>query len=234
MHNNISFESKLDALWIFIPDSITQNSSSSIETIISEHFSSQVGRVVFDFSKVNNIYSTGLGLLIRIRKFVHEKGGVLCIVNISQRLIAMFLTMNLDKVFLLYATDVEYEISQNDVWMSRRAELSMDFLFVAQLEGESYRLNISGQMVTGQDLSALVNLLLIPTVRTYIIDLSSLDLVDSFGVAEFIKVVSRICASGANCKIYGASNLVYEAILLFEVNSKIEFYKDEKSAVGHF
>lgn len=112
----LSIASKAGDLWINIPDSIKLEDSKTVESAIINNCNGKLTHVILDFSIVNNLYSSGLGLIVRIRKFVQGRGGVLVIVNVSGRILEILKALNLDRIIPIYLTDVEYKINHKDVW----------------------------------------------------------------------------------------------------------------------
>ena len=56
-------------------------------------------RLIVNFSKVNHIDSSGLGILVEILKRVKAYGGSLKLTNLSPMIKSMFEIMKLDKIF---------------------------------------------------------------------------------------------------------------------------------------
>lgn len=227
----LSISIRSGRLWIVLPDSITIDNCNHIEKEILSNFDGKVGQVVIDISRVNSLYSSGLGLMIRLRKFVQNQGGDLCIVNISKRLHEMLIALNLDRVFPIYSTDVEYEISQEDTWKNLKKSLGIGFLLVSQIEDDLYRINLSGEMVKAQDLSSCGRFVPNSQIAVYVFDLSSLEHIDTYGAAQFKDLLIRIIESGGECRAFGAQDLLIDVLNLLELSSYLTFYKDEKSAL---
>ena len=144
----------------------------------------------------------------------------------------MLNALNLDKVFPIYKTDVEYEISQDDLWKKKYNEHNQ-FLFVSQLENNMYRINISGEMVASQDLSACIEFTPLESVNIFVLDLSSLELVDSSGVAILKKLLLKIGGNNKLCLAFGANQLIRDAlVVLLDASGFLTFYDDEKSALN--
>jgi anti-sigma B factor antagonist len=61
-------------------------------------------RMVIDFSKVDYLSSSVLGLLIRLNNTIRERGGSMCFCNISRRIFGIFKITRLDKVFSVFET----------------------------------------------------------------------------------------------------------------------------------
>jgi anti-anti-sigma regulatory factor len=173
------------------------------------------------------VYSSGLGLMIRIRRFVTDRGGTLSLVNVSESIYDMFIALNINKVFNIYATDVEFEISQ-DNFVDNNA--SIGFLFVPKKEADCYHINISGEMTDKFDLSPCQEMLPATDVTRYIFDLSSLEIVDSVGADALLKLTERIKNSGGDCRAFGASEMKREMLTILGADRFLTFYKDERSA----
>ncbi len=59
-------------------------------------------RMVVDFSKVEYLSSSVLGLLIRVNNIIKDRGGSMCLCNISSRIFGIFKITRLDKVFRVF------------------------------------------------------------------------------------------------------------------------------------
>jgi anti-anti-sigma factor len=229
--NKMKVENRHGFLWVVLPDSINMNDCREIESAIEKNLNGKEYRVVLDLSETVNVFSSCLGLMIRIRKVVHEKNGVVCLVNVSERIRNLFFTINLDKVFPVYATDTEFEISQSDVWNRRNLERGPGFIFVSQCEGGVCRINISGELTNNRKTDDCANFNLVPDIKEYIIDLSGLEMIDSYGSAVFGNLIRKINASGGRCRVFGADELIAETIHLLGANCGTEFFSDEQAAV---
>ncbi len=63
-------------------------------------------KLVLDFSKVQFLSSAMLGLLIRIKKIVEDKGGQLRLAGINPKIMGVFKITRLDKVFTIVEDSV--------------------------------------------------------------------------------------------------------------------------------
>ncbi len=59
-------------------------------------------KMVVDFSKVEYLSSSVLGLLIRLNNTIKDQGGYMSLCNISSRIFGIFKITRLDKVFSLF------------------------------------------------------------------------------------------------------------------------------------
>jgi anti-anti-sigma factor len=227
---SLSVEHKMGCLWITLPDAISMYNSRELEKSISGNLDDG-GIVVLDFSRTRNLFSSGLGLIIRIRKSVSENNGILNLVNVNEKLRDMFTALNLNKVLTIYATDVEFEISRNDLWQKHVADNSLGFLFVAQIENNIFRINISGEMVKGAKLDLCDKFLPSPNVSIYIMDLSNLELIDELGVAMLFSITGKIKHINGQCRIFGAEEWIQEEIQALGSAEFLSFFDDEKAAI---
>lgn len=121
-NKKVKIEQRTGCLWITFPQTIDVQDYVKIEDEIKRNLSTSSKQVVFDFSKVQAIYSSGLGILVRTRQRVADAGGNVYIVNIARHLIDLFISLNLDRVFAIFATEVEFEISIEEIWRQRLTE----------------------------------------------------------------------------------------------------------------
>ena len=229
--NGTMIEKKYGDLWVILPDAITMYNSCEIEALVRRNLTDQTKRVVLNLEKTVNLFSSGLGLMIRLKKEITAKGGTLSLVNVSRSIRDLFEGFNLEKVFSIFTTDIEFEISHEDIWDQRSMELKMGFIFVAQIENGIYHINISGEMIVQHDMTECERFRLSPEIQVYIFDLSSLEILDAHGLAVFNELTYKVCAAGAQCRCFGASDMVRETLGLFGTDRFVTFYPDEKSAI---
>jgi anti-anti-sigma factor len=100
-------ENKHGCLWIVLPDSIDMDSCNAIEERILPLLEDSEGRVALDFSRTTAIYSSGLGLVVRMQSRIHDHGGTLHLVNLSDRMVEALANVGLDKVMSIHKTEDE-------------------------------------------------------------------------------------------------------------------------------
>lgn len=76
-----------------------QNLEATMTPLIEEN---DPLKMVVDFSKVDYLSSSVLGLLIRLNNTIKERGGNMCLCNISSRIFGIFKITRLDKVFSVF------------------------------------------------------------------------------------------------------------------------------------
>ena len=228
--NELNIEERANYLWITLPDAITMYDNKEIEQKIGERLRDRKDHVVLDFSYTRAVYSSGLGLMIRIRRFVTERGGTLSLVNVSERLYDMFRALNIEKVFPIYTTDVEFEISQDDFSVSHHSDTAGKFLFVTKIESGACRIHLSGEMSSEHDLSDCGSMKPSPEILLYLFDFSGLESIDETGAEILLELTRRIIAGGGVCRAYGIHEMTHEMLTLFGADAHFTFFIDEQSA----
>ncbi len=228
--DELTIEERSGHLWITLPDAITMYDNKAIEQKIGMRLRDRKDHVVLDFSHTRAVYSSGLGLMIRIRRFVTDRGGAVSLVNVSESVYDMFTTLNIDKVFHIFATDVEFEISQDDFIEKKDTGGKLGFLFVAKIEQGVYHIHISGEMTSAFDLSPCRAFQLSTEVKLYLFDFSGLDAVDSTGGDALFDLTKKIVALGGVCRAFGAPEMIVETLTILGVDRHLTFFADEKSA----
>ena len=188
-------------------------------------------RLVLDLVDSGELYSSGLGFLIRIRKLVVELHGAVFIVNVNRKLRELLVSLNLDRVFRMYATDVEFELDNEDVWLPRFAGMDRNFLFVSQIESGLGRAIMSGLLNHSADLNGLRTMACPRDVNYCIFDLTGVCMMDSFGISELLTAFRRLGDSGCRVALFGANSTVSGLFSLFPPSDNVHFYSSEKDAL---
>ncbi|MBN2036948.1 MAG: STAS domain-containing protein [Chitinispirillaceae bacterium] len=230
--NRLVFENRLGYLWVLMPESITVQDYTAIEDEIVRKLSGKADRVVIDFSHVRALYSSGLGILIRLQKKVNQGGGVMALVNVAKKIVDLLTSLHLDKILPMYHTDVEFEISHDELWKQKLSERKVDFLFIAQVEKNIYRITLSGEMISSHDMSACRQFLPDPKVQIFIFDISSLSAMDSNGAGVFMNMLDRIVKKQGTCRTFGANRAVKQVLQFLGAEQYLAFYNSEQEALA--
>jgi anti-anti-sigma factor len=227
----IRVENKSGYIWVFMPDAISRDDFRAIENEISGLLTAETNRLVLDLSETNNIYSSGLGLLIRLNKIALSKNGAMHLVNVSSELRVIFSLVNLDKYFSIYESDIEFQVLQDDAWQYTRPKEPMAFLCFHQIENGVYRIHLSGKMTAGNDIGKLSESLHDESVRMYMFDMIGLDIIDSVGADLLCRVVAAIGSRGDTCLAFGASDIVKDLLHVLHEDLKLAFFDSEEDAL---
>ncbi|MCX7726157.1 MAG: FapA family protein [Chitinispirillaceae bacterium] len=233
MENNkgVKIMERNGMLWITLPDAITMYNIKEIEEEIGKNLRDRKDYVVLDLSNTHALYSSGLGMMIRVRRFVVNREGVVYLVNVSENIYEMLSSMNLDKIFPIYKTDVEFEISVADFNERVKTDKKIGFIFIPKIEGEIYRINIAGEMTAEFDLTPCKKMEVDRKLSLYLFDFSGLELIDSEGCSVLLELVEKIVSSGGKCRAFGATDLIREMLTMLGINTFMNFYKNEMDAM---
>ncbi len=230
--NILSFRLDRGFLWVTMPEAVTMENYASIEDKLCVQIDEGHTRLVLDLADTQNVYSSGIGLMVRLRRILAEKNGLLCLVNVSRKLQLLFESMHLEKVFPIYATDVEFELSNEEVWREKLAEEKFDFVFITQIEQGKCRLTLSGHMDALHDLSAVNEFRPDCGPQKYVFNLESLDVLDTYGSQVFMELIQRIQAVRGECIVYGANDIVKELFALLSIDKMVQFAHTEQDAAA--
>jgi anti-anti-sigma factor len=221
----------MDYVWVTLPDSINMDTYKMIEDKIQARLSGAYPRVVVDLSETDNLFSSGLGLLIRIRKSIGQSNGFLCLVNVSQKIRSFLETVHLDKVFTIFATDVEFEISQEEIFKKRVLGAKFGFVCISHVENGMYRINLSGYMTVDQNLSMISDFKPDYKIMYHVFDMTGLDMVDSSGAHILMRLLMNIHEHEGKSVAYGVNDEVAALADILGMGEFLHFYKDERTAL---
>jgi anti-anti-sigma factor len=228
----ISVAMKNGFLWIAMPDSINMDNYVRIEEQIIEAVSGTSGtRIVFDLAATKNLFSSGLGLLIRLKKRFDEKDCPLFLVNVSHRIQDILAGIHLDKLFTVYATDVEFEISQEDILGKQAAAGKAGFVFAPRVENGVYRISMSGTCGMGKDLSRLSAFSPDQKIKNYVFDLTGLDMVDTAGIHLISQLFMRIRDMRGSVVAFGGDESVKDLMDVLDLTDFVKFCAGEREAL---
>jgi anti-anti-sigma factor len=227
----LHIEAKKDYLLIKFPSTVSMDNYQEIEADIQAALNGKPHRAVVDLGSTSNIYSSGMGLLIRLRKRVMEAGGSLCLVNVSEKCRDLLESVHLERLIPIYATDVEFEISHDDVWESRVREAEVKFVCIDRVENGACRIALSGHMISHMDLSPLEQALPRKDMKYYVLDLTGLDGIDSFGAHLLLKAFRSAREGGGTCVAYGANTAVSDLLAFLSFDDFLACYDNERAAL---
>ena len=214
-----SFDRTEHYLRVILPDAIDMEDSDELLALIDGELRGQNELLVIDLVKTTMIYSSGFGLLIRLRKLLSENSGSVAIVNVTPKIDSFFSEFNLEKVFKIYATDIEFELDHDHIWQSNSPAKDNPFIFVAQKEHGYYRITISGHLTTVNDLTTMINFEINSDIKNYIINFENMDTIDTYGAQVCNDFVGKISKCDGICTVYGLDSM---ASILFDLFSNLK------------
>ena len=221
-------------LRVTFPNSVGIDDSGDLQADIESNLLSEKDKLVIDFSDTTALYSPGFSLLIRLNKYVTESGGSMHLVNVSKKLRDIFTGLNLERIFSIYATDVEFEMSQQEDWEQNLGDDNTSFIFIPSLEEDVYRFTVAGQMTSLHDISAVKEFTPDKNCKRYLINVKDLDLLDTYGAQVLNEFASSIQEAGGTCVICGASPIVRDLLEVFPSRAAFTFCPTEKEGLEKF
>ncbi len=214
-------------IWFRLPRDITIDNYRTIEDYVMGKVSGTEDRVVLDLADTAHVYSSGIGMLVRVRTAVAGGGGTLCLVNVDRKISDMLRSMHLDKILPMYSTDVEFEISEEEVWKEKMAEDSVNFSFGRVAHEGVCKIRMIGHMNALHDLSKLNDFLPGEGVHTCVLDLSGVELVDTYGGQMLMDLARKCRDQGMRVGAFGANEYVMELLGYLAVDNVMYLYETE-------
>lgn len=107
---NTSIEYRLGCLWITFKDSIDMDNYKIIENnIYIKIEESDAKDIVLDLSKTLALFSSCLGIIIRLNTYAGKNNKKLFLVNVSKKVREGLITTGLNKVLTIYSTFEELQ-----------------------------------------------------------------------------------------------------------------------------
>jgi anti-anti-sigma factor len=112
-NNALGIERRYGCLWIILPDSIDMDNYVKIEDRIMECLAETPMNIVLDFSGTKSLFSSGIGLIVRLNKGVTDKGYTMSLVNVGEKIREGFENVGLDTVFTIFRSEEAFVNSRN-------------------------------------------------------------------------------------------------------------------------
>ena len=100
-----TIETRHGHLWIVLPDSIDMDNYAKIEELILEELETEPRNVALDFTRTKALFSSGIGLVVRLKKLINDKGLGLSLVNLDPKIKEGLENVGLENVMEIYATE---------------------------------------------------------------------------------------------------------------------------------
>ncbi len=228
--SNFSIKEENGFTWIRLPRVIGLSDCPKLEADLRGLISEGI-KLVLDMADTYEIYSAGIGFIIQARKLAIENKGAVFLVNVSKKVLGIFTALNLDRVFRIYPTDVEFELDNDDLWKASAKENVAEFLFVSQVEDGVGRVIIAGNLDSTADVYGLRSIDFSHDVKWCLFDFSKLDLVDSFGMSELQDAFRRLTFAGCRIAIFGTNSSVAGLFTVFPPPDSVTFYTNAEEAI---
>jgi len=112
-NSETKIESREGYLWIGLPDAIDMDNYQRIEDAISNELGENQSRIALDFDKTRYLFSSGLGLIIRLKKKVEALEKKFFLINMNKKLREGLQNVGLDKSFTIYESIEQFFNDEN-------------------------------------------------------------------------------------------------------------------------
>jgi len=229
----VIIEHKAGCVWLTLPSTITSENRDALQKAVLEALPAHEPQCVFDLSSVNRFFSTGFGLLIAAEQEVGKRSGNVALVNVSARCREQLESVHLTRLFPVFSTAVEFEISHEAVWEKRAASQSRTkFLCLSQIENAVNRISLAGSMMVGESIEQLKDIEVSSDIRSYLIDCTNLERIDSKGISELVVFLKKVNETGGRAMVFGMRPHILELLELLALNDMLRFYDDEQAAMA--
>ncbi len=110
----ISIEEKHGCLWITFKDAIDMDNYKSIEdSLFTAITMSPIQNVVCDLSQTVALFSSGIGVIMRMNKIVSDNAKKLHFVNVSEKVQEGLEIMGLDNILNIYTSNEAFQAALN-------------------------------------------------------------------------------------------------------------------------
>ena len=227
---SVAVTERMGCTWIALPGSLSPASIADVENAVGQARAEGVGRIVIDLERVEYLYSNGLGMLIRIRQGGGDNAVVL--VNVGAQVRSVLESVNLDRLFSLYSTDVEFAVLDERVWEEAAAEAVPAFMGVSQVEKGVCRVVLSGHMTAHNNLSVLSAQLCPPPPAPCVVDMTGVTFIDSLGVGKLIQFVNALRGRNVAVALYGAGDSIRDIFSIMCLDEHLSICADEATALS--
>ncbi|MBN1982183.1 MAG: STAS domain-containing protein [Chitinivibrionales bacterium] len=230
--NKKNTQSEHASVRIVLPRTIESDQSVEIEKNILSQCPATVAKLILDFSQTETLFSVGIGLLIKLRKKMLDQGGEVVFVNVSRRLMDTFTQLNLDRVFTIADGGTGLDsLTGAENMKKKKIDDDYAFIFVAQIEDNLYKLTFSGLMSLQYDLSSFTSFIPQESVSGYVLNVESLEIIDTYGAQLVNDFLQRQCNGGCTAVFYGANPMLLEVLHLFPLLRACRYCTSELEAV---
>ncbi|MBS3809431.1 MAG: STAS domain-containing protein [Desulfobacterales bacterium] len=199
---------------ISLPDPLD---ASVVEEIKQEikHLIEIASKVVLDFSAVNFMDSSGLGLLLSLWRTAAAKDREIFIINIRP---PVYRFLRLSRTLDFFEKNMCENIDDVIDMLCRRSD-SAPFYYLALIRGNAAVFHMYGELdasrVIDMDFNAVIDTI---GEKHAVFNLYGLDFIDSSGMQFFVKIHRYTAANGRTCILCGLREHVYQVFRILRLD----------------
>ncbi len=211
---------------ISLPDPLD---ASVVEEIKQElkHLIEIASKVVLDFSAVNFMDSSGLGLLLSLWRTAAAKNCEIFIINIRP---PVYRFLRLSRTLDFFEKNMCENIDDVIGVLCQRSD-SAPFYYLALIRGNAAVFHMYGELdasrVIDMDFSAVIDTI---GEKHAVFNLSGLDFIDSAGMQFFVKIHRYTAGNGRTCILCGLRQHVYQVFRIMRLDRMFAITDDLSAA----
>jgi len=209
-----------------------------VEDLLKEH----ERKIIFDFSELKYLDSTGVGILVMCFGKVKQAGGELSVVG-AQGIVEQTLKMTrVDQIVTLYSTveaAAENLVTGSPLGQPVRPSESKGGDFV-RLHAETRRIGgvvlvtCSGRIVAGPQSESLRDQLksLLPESRDIVLHLGEVTFIDSSGLGMLVRLLASARAAGGDIKLCNVPREIHHTLRITNLITLFDIHETQLEAIS--
>ncbi|MCF8110234.1 MAG: STAS domain-containing protein [Desulfobacteraceae bacterium] len=199
---------------ITLPDPLDASMAEEIRDELKE-LVARAPKTVLDFSGVNFIDSSGLGLLLSLWRTAASKDREVFMIGIRPPVFRFF---SLSRTLDFFEKNMCESIDDVIGVLSRRSD-SSSFYYLAAIRGNAAIFHMYGELDASRVKDINVNSVL-ETIgrRNAVLNLSGLDFIDSAGMQFFVRIQRHVTRRGRCCIMYGLREYVRQMFTILKLD----------------
>jgi anti-sigma B factor antagonist len=209
-----------------------------VEDLLKEH----ERKIIFDFSELKYLDSTGVGILVMCFGKVKQAGGELSVVG-AQGIVEQTLKMTrVDQIVTLYSTveaAAENLVTGSPLGQPARPSESKGGDFV-RLHAETRRIGgvvlvtCSGRIVAGPQSESFRDQLksLLPESRDIVLHLGEVTFIDSSGLGMLVRLLASARAAGGDIKLCNVPREIHHTLRITNLITLFDIHETQLEAIS--
>jgi len=227
----VQFSDRGGFIWIEIPAIITEQNRYKIENIIKNKLLQDNLKVVIDLSRIQEMYSAGINIIIGLWKYISLRKGYICVVNVNPEVKITLFAARLDIILPIFEDVDEFDAINgppSEKTLDNHEKFTTSFL----TDGNITITHLSGHMIVTNELSSFREREFSTDSPFYLFDFEGLEKIDSVGAALLVNKIKAIVDAQARCVIYNCNEYIRDFLQLIAVGDLVTFCKDQQAAMA--
>ncbi|MBS3755486.1 MAG: STAS domain-containing protein [Desulfobacterales bacterium] len=211
---------------ITLPDPLDASVAEEIKTEL-KHIIEHSAKVVLDFSKVNFMDSSGLGLLLSLWRTAAAMDREIFMIGLRP---PVYRFLRLSRTLDFFEKSMYQSIDDVIGVLSQRAD-SASFYYLALIRGNAAIFHMYGDLdatrILDIDIDALFETL---GRRNAVFNLKGIDFIDSAGLHFFVKIQRHVARHGRSCILCGVREYVHQMFQILRLDRLFVFTDNIREA----